>query len=578
MAADATRRGADLVIFPELALTGYPPEDLLFQPSYVRANERALNSLAASTAHSASVVVGYAQAGHDLHNSAAICADGLVRASYCKRELPNYLVFDERRYFAPGSEEIELFMLNQIRFGVMICEDIWSPRGPMTAMVDGGAEVIVVINASPFSKGRQQDRLAMLSTRAREHSCPIVYVNRVGAQDELIFDGGSTVVDAAGGIVCLAPRFAETCLIAEILLRPPYRQRRLGPDQGGPARPRPLRVVELSARPTAFEPGPEPPASVGESVAGQPPPWLALCSGKNPDETAEIYQALVEGTRAYVDGNHFSGALVGLSGGIDSALVATVAVDALGRDRVVGVSMPSCYTSSESVEDARELAANLGIELLLAPITEAHPALAGLVGGATGVEPTGLTDENLQSRLRGLILMALSNQSGRVVLTTGNKSELAVGYATLYGDTIGGFAVIKDIWKTEVFDLARWRNRWPGSNGSSSLIPERIILKPPTAELRPNQRDDQTLPPYDVLDPILEHYIEGEYGPDEIACLGFDAGLVRKALALVDAAEYKRRQYPPGVRVTARAFGRDRRMPLTRTYPTTEVFATNGES
>ncbi|HEX2039645.1 MAG TPA: NAD+ synthase [Acidimicrobiales bacterium] len=492
--------GADVAVLPELAITGYPPEDLLLKPRFVADNAEALEKLAARTGRVA-VVVGFVEEAEGrLHNAAAVCCDGAVQGVYRKRLLPNYSVFDEERYFEPGEGSMPVFDIAGVRCGVSVCEDAWPAHGPVAELGRAGAEVILNLNASPYYAGRLREREAMLAARAREAGCPIAYVNSVGGQDELVFDGGSLLVDADGTVAARAAQFVEDVL-----------------------------VVELGAR------GP-----------------LAVPLGRE----EEIHRALVVGTRDYVEKNGFREVVVGLSGGIDSSLVACIAVDALGPERVHGVSMPSRFSSAGSLDDARALAGNLGIDHRVVPIEPAHAALLDMLAPSFEGREPDLTEENIQSRVRGVVLMALSNKFGWLVLTTGNKSELAVGYSTLYGDTAGGFAVIKDVLKTDVYALAR---RCPA-------IPPAVLTKPPSAELRPDQRDDQNLPPYEVLDPILAAYVEQDRTAAELEEAGFEPALVRRIVGLVDRAEYKRRQSPPGVRVSRKAFGKDRRMPITNGY------------
>jgi NAD+ synthase (glutamine-hydrolysing) len=537
----AEAAGADLAVFPELAITGYPPEDLLLKPGFVADNRGALEKVAARTERCAAVI-GFVDADRDLFNAAAVCAFGSVQGVYRKCLLPNYAVFDEKRYFAPGGRATQLFLIGGIRVGVSICEDAWSPTGPIIEQAAGGAELVVNINASPFYAGRLSERMRMLATRAADASCALVYVNLVGGQDELVFDGASLVFDPNGCLVASAPSFVEDILIADVDVPPPYRKRLLDPRGRVPGTLLPVAV--LTER-----------SELDPSQLGAANPIAPRL-----DPVEEVYRALVLGTRDYAIKNQFTDVLVGLSGGIDSSLVACVAADALGSEHVHGVAMPSRYSSEGSVTDATELARRLGIELRSIPIEPAHRAMLEMLAPSFEGRAADLTEENLQSRLRGVVLMALSNKFGWLVLTTGNKSELAVGYSTLYGDTAGGFAVIKDVPKTLVYELARWRNR------SVEVIPDAVLTKPPSAELRPDQRDDQSLPAYDVLDPILEAYVEGDLTATELEDTGFPPDLVRRIVRLVDVAEYKRRQNPPGVRVTPKAFGKDRRVPITNRY------------
>jgi NAD+ synthase (glutamine-hydrolysing) len=541
---EADAAGCDIAVFPELAVTGYPPEDLLLKPGFVADNLRALDRVAAATGRCAAAV-GYVSAGQDLHNAVAMCAGGAVRGTYVKRNLPNYAVFDEQRYFAAGHGTPTLFLVAGVTVGVSVCEDAWDPSGPIARQAAGGAELVVNLNASPYTAGRLAERERMLATRAADASCALVYVNQVGGQDELVFDGASMVFSASGDLVARAPQMVEATTVVEIDVQPVFRKRLLDPR--GRIHAEPLPVVEVVApwgdgdRPALPTAGPEVTPTLGP--------------------VAEVYEALVLGTRDYVVGNGFSDVVIGLSGGVDSSLVAAIAVDALGADHVHGVAMPSRFSSEGSETDAAALAGALGIDLRTIAIEPAHAAFLAMLAPALGERAPNLTEENLQSRIRGVTLMALSNEHGWMVLTTGNKSEAAVGYSTLYGDTAGGFAVIKDVPKLLVYELCRHRNEVAGR----PLIPEDVLTKPPSAELRPDQRDDQSLPPYEVLDPILEGYVEHDRTRAELE-EQFDPELVRRIVRLVDVAEYKRRQTPPGVRVTPKAFGKDRRVPITNHY------------
>jgi NAD+ synthase (glutamine-hydrolysing) len=539
----AEEAGCDVAVFPELAVTGYPPEDLLLKPRFVAENQEALDKLAARTGHCAAVV-GFVDADRDLYNAAAVCAGGQVHGVYRKRLLPNYSVFDEQRYFAPGTEEPCLYVVGGVRLGVSICEDAWSPAGPIAEQAAGGAELIVNVNASPYYAGRLGERERMLATRAADASCVLVYVNQVGGQDELVFDGASLVFDADGALVARAPQFVEDVAVVDLDVRPVFRKRLLDP-RGRAASPS-LHEVVVSETPAA--------GSTSRYAAPVVTPAL-------PPER-EVYEALVLGTRDYVRKNRFTDVVIGLSGGIDSSLVAAGAGDARGPERVHGVAMPSRFSSEASVADARALAANLGIDFRVVPIEPAHQAFLDMLAPSFEGMQADLTEENVQARVRGTTLMALSNKFGWLVLTTGNKSEMAVGYSTLYGDMAGGFAVIKDVPKTLVYRLALDRNKRAGR----PLIPEACLTKPPSAELRPGQRDDESLPPYDELDPVLEAYVEGDRTAAELEEAGFAPELVRRVVRLVDTAEYKRRQAPPGVRVTPKAFGKDRRLPITNRY------------
>jgi len=540
---EAEDSDCDIAVFPELVLCGYPPEDLLLRPGFVEDNQRALERVAARTGRCAAAV-GFVDVSRDLHNAAAICVEGRVAGTYHKRLLPNYSVFDEQRYFVPGRGSPVLFEVAGVRVGVSVCEDAWDPAGPIAAQAAGGAQLMVNLNASPFYAGRVHERERMLATRAADASCPLVYVNLVGGQDELVFDGASCVVDAEGRVVARAPQFEEATLVVDVEVAPVYRKRLLDPR--GRAQSEPLPIIPVSQ-----EPRERPPLT-------DAPTCMAPC-----EPVHEVYEALVLGTRDYIRKNGFGDVVIGLSGGVDSSLVAAIAVDALGAERVHGVAMPSRFSSEGSESDATALADRLGVDLRTIPIEPAHAAFLQMLAPSLGERPPNLTEENLQSRIRGVVLMALSNEFGWLVLTTGNKSEVAVGYSTLYGDTAGGFAVIKDVPKTLVYELCRDRNRRAGQE----LIPEAVLTKPPSAELRPDQRDDQSLPDYDVLDPILEAYVEGDRTRGELDRAGCDPDLVRRIAGLVDRAEYKRRQSPPGVRVSRKAFGKDRRLPITNRYP-----------
>ncbi len=548
----AEAAAADLCVTPELAVTGYPPEDLLLKPGFIADNLAALAKIAAATARCVAVV-GFVDPLADplrsppgdrgrLANAAAVCAGGRVVGVYHKRFLPNYGVFDEQRWFEPGSGPPDLYEIAGFAVGVSVCEDVWFPAGPVARLGAGGADLVVNLNSSPYSAGRRAQRLQVLRERTAEAGCAIAYVNQVGGQDELVFDGASLVVDAGGNLLGAGHQFAPDLVVVDIPLRAPTPTRR-------PAAGEPLRTVQVT--------GPPPHPAAGERVGPLPEPL---------DPAAEVYEALVLGTRDYLAKNGFTDAVVGLSGGIDSSLVAAVAVDALGARAVHGISMPSRYSSEGSISDAAELATRLGIDLAVVSIEAAHVTMAQLLTPLLGGPPSGLTDENLQSRLRGLLLMAVSNARGWIVLTTGNKSEMATGYSTLYGDSAGGFAVIKDVPKTLVYELCRHRNRVAEMAGSVGPIPEAVIAKAPSAELRADQRDDQSLPVYEVLDPVLKAYVELDETAGDLVRSGFDPHVVDRVVRLVDGAEYKRRQMPPGVRISTKAFGKDRRMPITNHY------------
>jgi len=563
----AEEDGADVAAFPELTITGYPPEDLLLKPAFVADNLAALQRVASATT-SCVALVGFVDiVGHDsvsdavaradgagvvareaavrgaprrLRNALAVCAGGDVLGVYHKRCLPNYGVFDEERWFGPGTSDLELYEVAGVPMGVSVCEDLWFGGGPVTTQAAGGAHLVVNVNASPYTMGRLADRLDVARQRVAEAGCAIAYVNQVGGQDELVFDGGSFVLDREGAVVAQAAQFVETTLTVDVEV--PETLHRPAPPGAVPAGDLPVLPVSAQPRDSRVRPAPPAPAPL--------------------DPDAEVYAALVLGTRDYLAKNGFLDAVVGLSGGVDSALVATVAVDALGADHVHALAMPSRYSSPGSRGDAEALAANLGIDLATVPIETAHVALADMLAPVLGGPPVALADENLQSRIRGVVLMAVSNARGWIVLTTGNKSELATGYSTLYGDSAGGFAVIKDVPKLLVYRLCRYRNALAGTD----RIPEAILTKAPSAELRPDQRDDQSLPPYEILDPVLDALVAQDRAVAEVAAAGFDPDVVTRVARLVDGAEYKRRQSPPGVRITAKAFGKDRRMPITNRY------------
>jgi NAD+ synthase (glutamine-hydrolysing) len=550
--SEAERAGADICIVPELAIPGYPPEDLLLKPGFVADNVVALEKVAAASGKCA-VVVGYVGAtpdGGGLANAAAVCAGGEVVGVYRKRFLPNYGVFDEQRWFVPSHEPPTLFQVAGAWVGVSVCEDVWFPNGPVAEQGRAGADVVVNLNASPYHRGRRAERLAMLGERVAEAGCAIAYVNQVGGQDELVFDGDSLIVDRHGTLLASGAQFATDLLVVDL----PLATRKSRAKR--PELPRQL----------ATEPRTHPQPALAPPFAAPPLP-----------DSAEVYAALVLGTRDYLGKNGFTDGVIGLSGGIDSSLVAAIAVDALGPNRVHGIAMPSRYSSDGSRSDAEALADRLGIELHVVPIEGAHVAVTDMLAQVLGREPVGLTDENLQSRLRGVLLMGVSNAKGWIVLTTGNKSEMATGYSTLYGDSAGGFAVIKDVPKTLVYELCRYRNTRAILDGLPAPIPDAVLDKPPSAELRPDQRDDQSLPPYEVLDPVLQGYVEGDRTATDLVAAGFDPAVVDQVVRLVDGAEYKRRQMPPGVRITTKAFGKDRRMPITNRYrPPTPPEPSNG--
>jgi NAD+ synthase (glutamine-hydrolysing) len=510
----ATQSGADLVAFPELAITGYPPEDLVHRGEFVSENLEALDALARKTASSCPVVTGFidrSEAG--VHNAAALLRNGTVESIYHKMQLPNFGVFDEQRYFVPGATGVRVDV-GGLTIGLSVCEDAWHDAQPFAGYA--GLPLVLNINGSPYHRGKTAQRAEILGARARQTGAWIAYVNAVGGQDELVFDGGSMVVAPDGTVRHRAAVFEEDLL-----------------------------VVDLHGN---------------VSFADERPPW--------PTEDAdEVWHALVLGLGDYVRKNGFSEAVLGLSGGIDSALVATLAVDALGAEAVRAVAMPSPYSSPESVDDAVDCARRLGVRIDTIGITSVLDAYRHALAEAFAGTNEDVTEENLQARIRGNLLMALSNKFGPIVLATGNKSEYAVGYSTLYGDMAGGFAPIKDVPKTLVYELATWRNAAATARGETPPIPERTITKPPSAELRPGQKDTDSLPPYDVLDPVIEAYVEDDLGVDDMVAAGFERAIVERVVRMIDRNEYKRRQAAPGVKITPKAFGRDRRMPITNRYP-----------
>ena len=539
----AEAEGCDIVAFPELAITGYPPEDLVLKPGFVADNLAALEQVASRTGRCAAVV-GYVAADRDIYNAAAVCVGGAVAGTYRKRLLPNYAVFDEARYFTPGDDNdpYELYVIGGVKVGISICEDVWSPTGPLAEQAAGGAELNININGSPFHAGKAEARERMLATRAADASCALAYVNQVCGQDELVFDGGSVVFDADGDLVARASMFQEELLVTDITIEPVYRKRLLDPR--GRRTEQQMTLVHISESPVVHD---------------DPVP---VRIAPVPDADEALYEALVLGTRDYVRKNGFTDVVIGLSGGIDSTLVACVAVDALGADHVHGVAMPSRYSSDGSKTDAYDLAERLGIDVRTVAIEPAFSAYLDMLAPSFEGKAADLTEENLQSRIRGTTLMALSNKWGWMVLTTGNKSEMAVGYFTVYGDSVGGYAVIKDLLKLRVYELCHYVNRRAGR----MVINDSVLTKPPSAELRPDQRDDQSLPPYEVLDPILKLYVEDDRTTAEIIEMGHDEAIVRRITRLVDINEYKRRQCPPGVKVSTKAFGKDRRLPITNGY------------
>ncbi|EKP94206.1 NAD+ synthase [Thermaerobacter subterraneus] len=577
-AADAAQTGADLVVFPELALTGYPPEDLVFRPAFLDATRHWLGWLAGELAAGPVALVGFVHRDRDLYNAAAVLQGGQIKAVACKRFLPNYGVFDEKRYFAPGRRALVLH-LRGVALGVSICEDLWYPHGPIREQaLAGGAEILLNLSASPYHMGKPREREGLLITRATDLGVAIVYANLVGGQDELVFDGHSLVVDAGGQVAARGRPFAEDLFFwdydpaAAAVARwhePRYRHMPVTPEEAAQ-----VEHVDLDEPAAGGGPGgrlPGPVAGPGVAVPGVAGPGTAPEASRPPlpprqvevlEGEAEVYAALVLALRDYFEKNGFRRAWLGLSGGIDSALVACLAADALGPRQVTGVRMPSPFTSAASLDDAEAVARNLGIGLETIPIGEIFGAFRQALAPLFGDRPFDVAEENLQARIRGTLLMALANKFGGLVLATGNKSELATGYATLYGDMAGGFAPLKDVPKTLVYRLAAYRNGWPGG----PVIPRSVLEKAPTAELRPGQKDEDSLPPYAVLDPILEAYVERDLPAAALVARGLPAEAVRRTVHLVATSEYKRRQAAPGPKITARAFGRDRRYPITSGY------------
>jgi NAD+ synthase (glutamine-hydrolysing) len=543
--ARARTLGADLVAFPELVVTGYPPEDLLFKSAFIEANLAGLRDIV-QAARGITAVVGFVDKNQDIYNAAAVIHDGTLAGVYHKQFLPNYGVFDENRYFQAG-REAPVFTLGETCFGVNICEDIWYPTGPTTRQALAGAELIVTINGSPFHAGKAQFRERMVATRAADDVVCLAFVNMVGGQDELVFDGGSVIVNERGEIVARGRQFDEELVTADLDLDAVFRARLQDSRRRKDALEQRTTAPRIALTPRDRAPSPQ---AIAPAVAAPL------------DRVDEVFQALVTGTRDYVRKNGFRRVVVGLSGGIDSSLVAAVAVEALGRENVAGVTMPSPYSSRGTREDARRLARNLGLEFLRLPITPVFTAFKRTLAEAFKGLKEDVTEENIQARIRGTLLMALSNKLGWLVLTTGNKSEIAVGYSTLYGDMAGGFAVLKDVPKTLVYALSRHVNARAGK----SVIPESVIERAPSAELRPDQKDQDSLPPYPELDGILEAYVEESMSVQDIIARGLDPETVRRVVRMIDGAEYKRRQGPIGVKITPRAFGRDWRLPIVNRF------------
>src|SRR5919199_1091685 len=558
---DALRRAqeaaAQLVLFPELVVTGYPPEDLLLKEHFLADAQAAVERIAAQV-DGPVAVLGYPERAEDVYNAAAVCAGGAVRAVYRKVNLPNYGVFDEVRYFQSG-ESGALIEGDGVKVGLTVCEDIWLPGPPLVHEALAGARLILNISASPYHAGKGCEREEMLAQRARDNLAAVAFCALVGGQDELVFDGHSFVVDHEGEVIARAPQFAEDLLVCDVDVAAAGAARLRDTRQRPAARTAQLKVDHLGSFTTTA-------AGDGAGAAGDGRPRAPGGPvAELLDGDAEVYAALVLGTRDYVGKSGFSHVVLGLSGGIDSTLVALVAVDALGPDKVTCVTMPSPYSSQGTRDDAQALAKNLGVQLIELPIADPMKGYDELLDEVFAGREPDLTEENLQARIRGNLLMALSNKFGWLVLTTGNKSEMSVGYSTLYGDSAGGFAVIKDVPKLLVYRLVRERAR-RDAEGGWGPVPETILTRAPSAELRPDQRDEDSLPPYEVLDRILEGYVEEDLGREQLIGCGLAEDDVDRVIRLVDLAEYKRRQQPPGIKVTSKAFGRDRRMPITNRY------------
>ena len=536
---EAVAAGAAVVTFPELMLTGYPPEDLVHRPSFRAASRATLDKLAADLGAAglggAAVIVGYIDEHDGPRNAAALLIEGRVAATYYKHHLPNYGVFDEERYFQPGTEFVAVRLFGA-DVGMTVCEDLWQEGGPFAVAALAGVSLIVNINSSPYQRNKDDERLPLVRRRAAESGAAVVYVNTVGAQDELVFDGDSMVVAADGTVLVRAPQYEEGLFYADV----PLPAALDAPAVSGAA----MTVARISVATPAPAPGPEIRPAVAAATSDE----------------AEVWGALVTGLRDYVHKNGFRSVVLGMSGGIDSAVVASIAADAIGAGNVYGVSMPSIFSSDHSMFDAADLAERIGTHYRVVPIAQMVDAFV------TALDLTGLAEENVQARVRGTTLMALSNAEGHLVLATGNKSELAVGYSTIYGDAVGGFAPIKDVPKTLVWQLARWRNDLAGSRGETAPIPPSSIVKPPSAELRPGQLDTDSLPDYEQLDAIIARYVDRDAAVADIIAEGFDPALVQRVSRLVDGAEWKRRQYPPGPKISGKAFGKDRRLPITNRW------------
>ncbi|MGC9006888.1 MAG: NAD+ synthase [Sulfurihydrogenibium sp.] len=541
---EAEKLEADIIVFPELALTGYPPEDLVLKQSFIEKNTEYIKRLSQNVGNIV-VIVGFIDKQEDIYNAAAIIHKGEIKGIYHKQYLPNYGVFDEKRYFQEG-KKLTILQIENYKFGISICEDIWYPENPINTYSIEGCEIIFNLNASPYSEGKPRKREELLKVRSRDNLVSIVYVNLVGGQDELVFDGNSLILNPDGEILAKGKPFEEDLIVADIDLEEIFRRQlkdnRLKNLRSNYKRQENVEIINLDYN------------------LKDKKTYIQRKLYPEISDVESNYKALVLGLRDYINKNGFKKVVLGLSGGIDSSLVATIAVDALGSENVKGVLMPSPYTSKESIEDALELSKNLNIQTFTIPITNLFEAYLKEFSEIFKDLKPDTTEENLQARIRGNILMALSNKFGWIVLSTGNKSEMSVGYSTLYGDMVGGFAVLKDVLKTKVYELCRYRN------SISKVIPDRVLTKPPSAELRPNQTDEAELAPYPILDQIIKLYVEEDYPVEDIIKLGFDEKLVKKIVKLIDTNEYKRRQSPIGIKITERAFGKDRRMPITNRF------------
>ncbi len=541
----AREMGADIVVFPEMTVCGYPPEDLLFKTHFLSENMQSLERIIAG-AGDINVIVGFVHFVGDIYNAAAVINNSKLTGVYHKIFLPNYGVFDENRYFRAGNE-CPIYVINGVNVGVSICEDIWYEAGPPTAQALAGAQVLINISASPYYAGKGSYREKMIESRATDNVAVVALCNLVGGQDELVFDGNSMIYDEKGKLLARGKQFEEDLIVADIDTDSVYRERLHDPRWRKASTQTQWKIDKIT---------------ITESQEERPRPSISSSFAEVLKPREEVYKALVIGTRDYINKNGFRKVVIGLSGGIDSSLVAAVAVDALGADNVVGVTMPSRFSSEGSITDSEKLARNLGIKLMAIPIEPIYQDFLKTLAEPFKGTQMNTAEENVQARIRGTLLMALSNKFGWLVLTTGNKSEIATGYTTLYGDMAGGFAVIKDVLKTMVYKLCDYRNKAAGKE----IIPESIFKKEPSAELRPDQKDIDSLPPYEMLDPILVAYVEEDKSIDQIAAMGFPEDIIKRAAKLVDLSEYKRRQAPPGVKITPRAFGRDRRLPITNRF------------